>query len=161
FRFVPRERFEKVDLATILNDGAENLSIYLAPEKGRYCEYLSLRIHSSLPIIGQKPNCNCLWFEKRLPDSLHTEDVVPWFLATIRRLPKKHRPHDEQAWVRRLIEFEPQLAHENGRAIQAPNRKRKLIFVLGPVSKPGYRGLIHFDRRDIRIVRKGEIVTIQ
>jgi hypothetical protein len=51
---------------------------------------MNLRIHSSLPCIGVNPMC--LWFEKRLSDNLHTEDVLPWFIATLHRLPKKHQP---------------------------------------------------------------------
>lgn len=40
--------------------------------------------------------------------------------------------------------------------------KPKVIFVFGPVGKVGYRGLTHFERRDIsRIVRQNEIVKIE
>ena len=89
FHFVARQEFATVDLPTILKENPENLSVYVAYEKGSYCHFYYLRIHSKPPFFGPRPKC--LWFQIRLPD-LHPEDVIPWFVATIRRLPKKHQP---------------------------------------------------------------------
>jgi len=160
FRFAGRREFVTVDLATILKEEAENLSVYLAVEKGSYCEYVFLRIHSSLPFFGDKPRC--LWFEKRLPDSLHKEDVLPWMVATIRRLPKMYQPPDVDLWTKRLLSFEPQLSQPLTGADKPWVEKPDLVLVLGPTTKVGYRSLTHFERRDIsHIIRQNDIVTIE
>lgn len=160
FRFVRRQEFATVDLATILKESPENMSVYLALEKGSYCEYMFLRIHSSPPFIGDKPRC--LWYEKRLPDSLHTEDVLPWVVATFRRLPKKHRPPNVEPWTKRLLHFETQLAQPANGIDKAWIENPKITLVLGPTSKVGYRSLTHFERRDIsHVIRQDEIVTVE
>jgi hypothetical protein len=160
FRFVGRKQFITVDLPTILRENPENVSMYLAAEKGSYCEYLHLRIHSSPPFIGERPKC--LWYEKRLPDNLHPEDVIPWFMATVDRLPRKHHPADIELWSKRLLHFEPQLAPPESGIGKPWLQKPDLVFVLGPTRKVGYRSLTHFERRDInRIVRDKEIVSVE
>jgi hypothetical protein len=159
FHFVRRQGFETVDLPTILKENPENLNVYLAIEKGSYSEYMHLRIHSSPPFIGAKPRC--LWFEKRLSDNLHTEDVLPWFIATLHRLPKKHQPADVEPWAKRLLHFEPQLAPPTSGAEKPWPEKPDLILVLGPTAKVGYRSLTHFERRDIgHVIRKGDMVRV-
>jgi hypothetical protein len=87
FRFAMRKEFVTVDLAAILKASPEALNIYLGLEKGKYGNSFFLRIHSGPPHLGLQPKC--LWFEKRMPYFLHEDDVLPWFLATIQRLPKK------------------------------------------------------------------------
>src|ERR1051326_7147558 len=86
FRFVPRDQFETVDLKRILNEPPEQTEIYLVAERRTYSSYDFLRIHSSLWYYhnGKK----YLWFEKRLPDFVLKEDVLPWLRATIQRMPK-------------------------------------------------------------------------
>lgn len=160
FRFIRRQEFTKVDLSVILKAAPESLNVYLALEKGRYCEYFFLRIHSCPPHIGVSPKCS--WYEKRLPDTLHSEDVVPWFTATTNRLPKKHRPTDVQPWINRLLRFEPQLASTGSGANKPWQEKPKIIMVFGPVGKVGYKGLTHFERRDVSlIVRRNDIVKLE
>jgi hypothetical protein len=160
FRFARRKEFVTVDLAAILKASPEALNIYLGLEKGKYGNSFFLRIHSGPPHLGSP--AKCLWFEKRMPDFLHEEDVLPWFLATIQRLPKKHRPADVQPWLNRLLHFEPQLTPPSSGVEKPWVEKPKVIFVFGPVGKVGYRGLTHFERRDIsRIVRQNEIVKIE
>jgi len=159
-RFAGRRKFVTVNLPTILKENPEALSVYLAAEKGSYSDYMFLRIHSSLPFFGHKPRC--LWFEKRLPDSLHSEDVLPWMVATIRRLPKMCQPPDIEPWTKRLLHFEPDLSQHITGEDKPWLKKPDLVFVLGPTSKIGYRSLTHFERRDIsHIVRQDDILTIE
>jgi hypothetical protein len=160
FRFIDRNGFTTVDLPSILRENPENMSIYLAVEKGAYCEYMHLRIHSGLPFIGAKPRC--LWYEKRLIDNLRTVDVLPWFVATLDRLPKKHRPANLEPWKTRLLHFEPQFAPPESGFEKPWLQKPDLVFVLGPTAKVGYRSLTHFERRDISRVRgNNDIVTVE
>jgi len=160
FRFMKREAFAIVGLPTILKEKPETLSIYLATEKRRYSEYSFLRIHSSPPFAGAVPRC--LWFEKRLPGGLHVEDVLPWFAATICRLPRKQQPVDIEEWKRRLLEFEPDLASSANTRKESWTDRSKVVFVFGPTCKVGYRSLFHFERRDIaEVLRKGKFLTIK
>lgn len=136
------------------------MSVYFATEKRSYREYDFLRIHPQQPVLGERSRC--IWFEKRLPGGLHPEDLVPWFKATIERLPKKARPHDVGRWTRRLCDCEPDLLRDReSNEGKTWVEKAKIILVFGAIGKVGYRSLFHLERRDVaRIVRKGEIVTI-
>lgn len=159
FHFAKRDEYTAVDLATILKENPETLSVYLAFEKRSYSHYYFLRIHSNPPFSGLQPRC--LWFDKRLPIHLHTEDVLPWFVATIRRLPKKNQPSEIESWKKSLLRFEPQLAPPESGADKPWAGKPKVILVFGPTGKVGYRGMFHLERQDInRIVRQKDVLTI-
>jgi hypothetical protein len=147
-----------VDLATILKEHPEAVFVYLSVEKGSYREYWFLRIHTKLPLFGTQPRA--LWFQKRLPDILHLEDILSWFRATIGRLPKKQRPLDTDVWVKRLLEFEPQLAFAVPSNDKSWTGKPKVVIVFGSVGQVGYRSMFHIERRDInRVVRRGDVVN--
>jgi hypothetical protein len=157
FRFVRRQEYTTVDLGTILKEDPETLNVYLVVQKGAYCHYIYLRIHSKPPFFGSQPRC--LWFDKRMPDFLHIEDMLPWFMATIRRLPKKLQPSSLDPWAKRLLHSEPKLAAPPSGADLPWAQKPKVIFVFGPVGKIGSRSMYHFERRDISsIVRHAEVV---
>jgi hypothetical protein len=159
FRFVKRENYSPVRLPAILATNPQGWSIYLAYEKRTYCHYNFLRIHSSPPFWGAKPQCS--WFEKRLPDNLHIEDILPWFVATIRRLPKKQQPADIDPWIKRLLSFEPHFLPDTIDPEQPWASKPKIVLVFGPVGKVGYRSLEHFERKDIsRIIRQRDVITV-
>jgi len=160
WRYLNRAEFVRVDFATILKEHPEAVGVYLSLEKGSYREYWFLRIHTKLPLFGAQPKA--LWFDKRLPDFLHTEDIVPWFRATIDRLPKKHRPLDADIWVTRILEFEPQLAGSVPGNDKTWTQRSKVVFVFGSVGKVGYRSMVHVERRDIkRIVRHEDVVSLE
>jgi hypothetical protein len=157
-RFAKRADYANVDLPTILERSPETLSLYISTEKRTYREYSFLRIHSAPPFLGSQPICQ--WFEKRLPDSLHVEDVLPWFHATIRRLPKKHQPPEIDGWVNRLLHFEPRLAPVISSTEQSRDRKPKVIIVFGAVNKVGYRHMFHLERSDISCVMRQEKIIM-
>jgi hypothetical protein len=158
-RFLRRAEFVNVDLATILKEQPEAVFAYLSFEKGSYCEYCLLRIHTKLPLFGTLSKA--LWFQKRLPDILHPGDILSWFRATIGRLPKKHRPLDVDVWVKRLLDFEPQLAVAVPSGDKSWTEKPKVVIVFGSVGQVGYRSMFHIERRDInRIVRRGDVVNL-
>ena len=64
--------------------------------------------------------------------------------------------------TKRLLHFEPQLALPTDGAEKPWIEKPKIILVLGPTTKVGYRLLYHFERRDIsQVVRRKDIVRIE
>jgi hypothetical protein len=77
-------------------------------------------------------------------------------------LPKKHQPAEVEEWTKRLLPFEPQLAPPEDGAENPWTEKPKIVIVLGPTSKVGYRILYHFERRDIsHVVRQNDTVRIE
>jgi hypothetical protein len=160
FSFAARKEFTTVDLATILKIDPDSLSVYLAIDRGSSGDYCSLRIHSTPPFLSLPPKC--YWYEKRTPDNLHQEDFLPWFVATIERLPKKHRPSDPHDWANRLLKFHPHLAIPTSGIDRPWTGKPRLVFVLGSVSKVGYRPLVHLERRDIKgILRQDDMIRVE
>jgi hypothetical protein len=160
FRFVPRDQFETVDLKRILNEPPEQTEIYLVAERRTYSSYDFLRIHSSLWYYhnGKK----YLWFEKRLPDFVLKEDVLPWLRATIQRMPKRSRPKNVELWEEKLVRSQPDLSPSSLPATTVWNERPRIVVVFGPVRKVGYRDLYHIPRNDtFQLIRTGEILKIK
>lgn len=159
FHFVPRKNFTRVDLRTILQENPNQLDVYVIAEERRLGEECFLRIHSSLSFVAQQGRY--LWFEKRMPWRLHREDILPWFLATINRLPQKARPSNLQFWQERLLSYEPDLVFQTDKSRRSWAQRPKVILVLGPQSLVGYRCLFHLERQNInRVLRHHEVITI-
>ena len=157
--FIPRKNFTRVDLRSILQEDPNRIDVYVIAEERRLGEDCFLRIHSSLSSVAQQERY--LWFEKRMPWRLHREDILPWFLATINRLPQKARPSNLQLWQERLLNYEPDLALQTDNTQRPWAHKPKVILVLGPQSLVGYRGLFHLERQNIdRVLRHHEVITI-
>lgn len=155
--FIPRSQFTAAALHTMVARDPEHVSVYLVREKRTYVADF-LRIHSPPPFWS--PQTTVYWFEKRIPDTIHREDVLLWFENIIRHLPKKHHPPDIQKWVNRLAHFEPQLLTTSG-ADKTWSEKPPVVLMFGPTSKVGSRRMIHFERKDIsQITRQKDLVTI-
>ena len=158
FHFVDRNNFFIVDLSTILREDPKTMEIYLAEEKGSYADYNFLRIHSG---IGYSLPRQHLWFQKRLSMWLQTEDVLPWFIETIKRLPKKYQPSNIQEWQNRFLDIEPHFSPPPSGEGKPWLEKPKVILVFGATHKVGYRSLFHLERsRFTQIKRQKEILTI-
>ncbi len=156
--FVPRKSFTTVDLRTILQEDPNRIDAYIIAENRRLGEDCFLRLHSSLSFFQQD---RYLWLEKRLPWRLHREDIMPWFLATIDRLPKKAQPSNLRLWQERLLRYEPDLSFQKESASKTWRQKPKVILVFGPEKLVGYRGLFHLERQNIDCVqRHNEVITI-
>lgn len=159
FRFVGRDKFVTADLPTVLKENPERMEVYLAEEERTYANYCFLRIHSNLWHFA--PEARHLWFEKRLPSGLQPEDVLPWFMATINRLPKRMQPSNPGTWVERLSLSDPKLSPQQLGKDQPWTKKPKVILVFGATHKVGYRSLFHLERsRIIRLTRNRELLTI-
>lgn len=157
-RFIRRQQFVMVDLATVLKQTPEHMEMYLAIEERTYSSYCFLRIHSSLSHFV--PGAKYFWYEKRLPDFLETADIIPWFIATVDRVPKKAKPSDLQPWLDRLLHYEPDLCYSPYTPNRSQTEKPKITLVFGPVNKVGYRYLYHLRRENISLIRKCDRLTI-
>lgn len=161
FRYVPRSEFESVKLDVILREDPERMVIYVAEDADSYGrEIYALRIHSSLwyRVADQK----YLWFQKILPWALHPEDVVPWFHATIKKLPKKSQPRNLDVWDEMLLRAEPDFAPLVPNGDQKWSDRSKLILVFGTRDEIGYAALYHLERDRIKsLVRNGTEISIR
>jgi len=159
FRLYKRQEYTAVNLATIVKEDPETLSVYLVCERRPHQNYGFLRIHSPPPFRGRQPRC--LWFDKRLPPNVTVEDVLPWFVATLHRLPRRDQPAQMERWTNRLLYFEPQLAPAQFQPGKPWGSRPKVVLVFGPTAKVGYRGMSHLERQDIsQIVRRNDVLTI-
>lgn len=158
-RFVCRHEYKVVPLAVALRGAPDRSNIYVANDKGSDSFYNYLRIHTAPPLFGLRQEG--VWFEKRLPNCVEREDVVPWFLATIDRLRKRERPPNIKEWIDRILRFNPDLAPPTLVDNRRWEEKPRVIVVFGPTKKVGYRHLYHLERKDISYIkRQKEVLTL-
>lgn len=159
FRFQARRNFMSVDLRTILQQDPQTIDVYVAREERKLGPSWFLRLHSSLSSF--KPHDQFLWYEKRIPWRLHSEDILPWFLATIRRLPKKAQPVDLSPWKNQFLQYEDETLVQKSDAKMRWTERPKVILVFGAEQLVGYRGLFHLERQNIGCIqRHHEVVTV-
>ena len=161
WQFVPRQAFRKATLDLVLAADPETMAIYIPEDTNSDGgEIYTLRIHSSL--WHHCAGSTYLFYEKTLPWRLHPEDVLPWFHATVKKLPKKRQPRDLTRWDEKLIEAEPDLAPPLPTPDAAWADKPTLVLVFGTTDEVGYAALYHLKRNRIqRLTRHGSEITIR
>lgn len=158
-RFQARRDFTPVDLRTILQQDPKTIDVYVVREERKLGPCWFLRMHSSLSSF--KLRDQHLWFEKRIPWRLHDEDILPWFLATMRRLPKKAQPADLSSWQKRFLQYEDETSVRKVDVKMRWTERPKVILVFGAEQLIGYGGLFHLERQNIGCIqRHHEVVTV-
>ena len=152
-KFIPRSGFVKTSLESVLSKDPTTMDVYIAEDtdSDKHSVYV-LRIHSSL--WHYAPNTEHLWYEKRVPWHLHTEDVLPWFQATIKKLPKRKKPRDATPWEENLLRSDPELAPPILALDAQWHERPKLILVFGTRDEIGYAAMYHLERQRIQGLRR-------
>ena len=152
-RFVPRTEFQNATLDIILQHDPEAFEIYLADDTdSSKNEILVLRIHSSL--WHYSPGQMYFWFDKRVPWRIRAEDVLPWFDATVKKLPKKRQPMDWMPWKNKFLQSHPEFSRALAVSHVNWEERPPLVLVFGTKDQVGYAGLFHLDRSRIQAIRR-------
>lgn len=161
FRYVPRSEFETTTLDVVLAQDPETMVIYVPEDTDSDGGAIyTLRIHSSL--WHRYSDQRYRWYQKTLPWRLQPEDVLPWFHATVARLPKKRQPRDLTVWDEKLVSAEPDLALPKAEEGAIWTDRPKLVLVFGQRSDVGYAALYHLERNRIQnLTRRGSAVTLR
>lgn len=152
-RFVPRSDFEHATLDTILRTDPETFEMYIADDTdSSKREVFVLRIHSSL--WHYTPKQKYLWFEKRVPWRLHREDVLPWFNATVKKLPRKRQPIDWTPWTDKFLRSHPEFAPMRHASELPWNERPPIVLVFGTREEVGYAAFFRLERTRIEGIKR-------
>jgi len=152
-KFVAREEFESTTLDVVLRSDPETFEMYLADDSdSSKRDILVLRIHSSL--WHYAPNQKYLWFEKRVPWRLHREDVLPWFDATVKKLPRKRQPIEWSAWTDKFLRSHPEFARERSSSERPWSERPPIVLVFGTRDEVGYAASFRLERTRIEGIKR-------